>query len=125
MVKKELGMDDYEVRGWRCLHRHLYVTQLTQLFCARIREECNGYSGQDIGRLTVEQVRRAVNTWIATADLPPAVRRKRHQREVEKILYYRRRNEQARKSHTKTRLKRLHALEIDIDQLESCIPSDY
>jgi len=125
IVKKELGMDHYEVRGWRCLHRHCYLTQLTHLFCARIREEYNGYSGQEIGRLTVEQVRRAVNTWIATADLPPAVRRKRHQRETEKILYYRRRNEQARKSHTKMRLKRLQALEIDIDQLESCIPSDY
>ncbi len=88
-------------------------------------EKYNGDSGQELGRLTVEQVRRAVNTWIATADSPPAIRRKRYQRETEKILYYRRRNEQARKSHTKTRLKRLKALEIDIDQLESCIPKDY
>jgi len=123
-AKKELGMDHYEARGWRCLHRHFYVTQLTQLFCARIREKYNGSSGQEIGTLTVERVRRAVNAWIATADMPPAVRRKRHQREADIIRYYRRRNEQARKSHTKTRLKRLRALGIDVDELESCIPGD-
>ena len=32
--KEELGLDHYEVRGWRCVHRHFYVTQLSHLFCA-------------------------------------------------------------------------------------------
>jgi len=123
-AKKELGMDHFETRGWRCLHRHLYITQLTQLFCARIREKHNGSPGEEIGTLTVEQIRRAMIAWMDAADLPPAVRRKRHQREADIIRYYRRRNEQARKSHTKTRLKRLRALGIDVDELESCIPHD-
>ena len=25
MAKDELGMDRYEVRGWRCLYRHFYL----------------------------------------------------------------------------------------------------
>ena len=27
-AKEERGLDHYEVRGWRCVHRHFYVTQL-------------------------------------------------------------------------------------------------
>jgi len=34
-AKDELGMDHFEVRGWRCIHRHLYITQLSHLFCSR------------------------------------------------------------------------------------------
>lgn len=36
-AKDELGMDHFEVRGWRGIHRHLYITQLSHLFCARER----------------------------------------------------------------------------------------
>ena len=35
VAKDALGMDHYQVRGWRCLHRHFYLTQLTYLFCAQ------------------------------------------------------------------------------------------
>ena len=38
-AKEELGLDHYEVRGWRCLHRHFYLTQLSHLFCARMRQK--------------------------------------------------------------------------------------
>jgi len=27
-AKDELGFDHYQVRGWRCVHRHCFVTQL-------------------------------------------------------------------------------------------------
>ena len=37
--KHELGMDPFEVRGWDALHRHLYISQLSYLFCARVRQE--------------------------------------------------------------------------------------
>jgi uncharacterized protein (DUF1697 family) len=37
-AKNELGMDHFEVRGWRSIHRHLYLTQLSHLFCARVRQ---------------------------------------------------------------------------------------
>ena len=39
VAKDELGMDHYQVRGWRCLHRHFYLTQASYLFCARIRQQ--------------------------------------------------------------------------------------
>ena len=38
-AKDELGMDHYQVRGWRCLHRHFFLTQVSHLFCARVRQE--------------------------------------------------------------------------------------
>lgn len=38
-AKNELGMDHFEVRGWRSIHRHLYITQLSHLFCARVHQK--------------------------------------------------------------------------------------
>ena len=38
VAKDELGMDHYQVRGWRCWHRHFYLTQVSYLFCAQIRQ---------------------------------------------------------------------------------------
>ncbi len=37
--KNELGMDHFEVRSWSAIHRHFYITQLSQLFCARVHQE--------------------------------------------------------------------------------------
>lgn len=121
-AKEELGMDHYEVRGWRCVHRHFYVTQLSQLFCARVRQEYDDPASEQLDRLTIEQVRSAMNTWLTAADLPSAKRHEVYQEELEKERYYQRRNKQARQSHTKTRIRRLSALGIDVDQIKSCIP---
>jgi len=122
-AKEELGLDHYEVRGWRCLHRHFFVTQLSQLFCARMRQKYDDPAGEPRDRLTVEQVRSAMNTWLTTLDLKPTARRIRYEQEMEKQRYYQRRNRQARRSHTKTRIARLEALGIDVDRIKSCIPS--
>ena len=37
-AKNELGLDHFEVRGWRSIHRHFYITQLTHLFCSRLHQ---------------------------------------------------------------------------------------
>ena len=37
-AKTELGMDHFEVRGWDAIHRHLYISQLSHLFCSRARQ---------------------------------------------------------------------------------------
>jgi SRSO17 transposase len=37
--KSELGMDHFEVRSWGAIHRHFYVSQLSQLFCARVHQQ--------------------------------------------------------------------------------------
>lgn len=120
--KEELGLDHYEVRGWRCVHRHFYLTQLSHLFCARVRQEYDDSSTDQVDRISVEQVRSAMNVWLDAADLPPAPRRQRFQEELEKQKYYQRRNKQARKSHTKTRIEQLTAMEIDVNKIKSCIP---
>ena len=36
--KRDLGMDHFEVRQWRGLRRHFYISQLTQLFCAQVQQ---------------------------------------------------------------------------------------
>jgi SRSO17 transposase len=120
VAKDELGMDHYQVRGWRCVHRHFYLTQASYLFCARIRQQYDVPDGQEAEHLTIEQVRSAVGTWLSAADLKPAARRRRHEKNENKARYYQRRNRQAGKSHTKTRITRLTARGIDINQITSC-----
>ncbi len=39
IAKSELGMDHFEMRSWRGIHRHLYLTQVSQLFCARVQQD--------------------------------------------------------------------------------------
>jgi SRSO17 transposase len=120
-AKDELGMDHYQVRGWRCLHRHFFLTQASHLFCARVRQEYDHPGSEPPDRLTVEQVRSATNTWLSAAELKPAARRERHETELKNQRYHQRRNQQARKSHTKTRITRLNALGIDVSKIKSCI----
>jgi SRSO17 transposase len=121
-AKDELGMDHYQVRGWRCLHRHYYVTQLSLLFCARVRQQYDNSTGGQADCLTLEQVRSAMNTWLSAADLSRAKRKERYEEELQKQRYYQRRNQQARKSHWKTRIRKLCALGIDVDRIKSCVP---
>jgi SRSO17 transposase len=122
-AKEELGLDHYEVRGWRCLHRHFYLTQLSQLFCARMRQQFEAATTRDdpLEHLTMEQVRRAMNAWLEAA-AERLTTAQRFERELAKQRYYQRRNAQARRSHTKTRTARLKALGIDVDRIKSCIP---
>jgi SRSO17 transposase len=122
-AKEELGLDHYEVRGWRCLHRHFYLTQLSQLFCARVRQKFEAATtrADPLEHLTMEQVRRAMNAWLEAA-AGRLTKTARLQRELAKQHYYQRRNAQARRSHTKTQRGRLKSLGIDADRIKSCIP---
>jgi SRSO17 transposase len=120
-AKDELGMDHYQVRGWRSLHRHFFVTQLSHLFCARMRQKYDHPAGEQLDRLTVEQVRGAINTWLRSVDLKPAARRQSYEQELRNQHYHQRRGRQARTSHVKTRIARLRALGIDPDKIKSCI----
>jgi len=121
-AKEELGLDHYEVRGWRCVHRHFYLTQLSQLFCARVRQKFDAATPRDdpLEHLTMEQVRRAVNAWLQAAERP--TKTEQLQQELAKQQYYQRRNAQARKSHTKTQKAHLESLGIHVDRIKSCIP---
>ena len=122
-AKEELGLDHYEVRGWQCVHRHFYLTQLSHLFCARIRQKFDAAIVHDdpLEHLTTEQVRRAINTWMQ-ATAPRLTQTERLQKELAQQEYYQKRNAQAQRSHTKTRKARLKALGIDVDRIKSCLP---
>jgi hypothetical protein len=122
-AKEELGMDHYEVRGWRCVHRHFYLTQLSQLFCARVRQQFEATTTRDdpLEHLTMEQVRRAMNAWLEIA-AERLTKAERFQQELDKQEYYQRRNAQAQRSHTKTRTARMQSMGIDPDCIKSCVP---
>ena len=75
-------------------------------------------------RLTLEQVRSAMNTWLSAADMKPAARKESFEAELKEQRYHQQRNRQARKSHTKTRRRRLTELGIDVDKIKSCIPKN-
>lgn len=124
-AKEELGLDHFEVRGWRCIHRHYYVTQLSYLFASRLRQQWDDLDTIDpLEKLTVEQVRAVVNVYLQNRDLPPAERTQRFQDELNRQRYHQKRNAQAIKSHTKTRIKELENLGINVDQIKSCYPKD-
>lgn len=46
--KRDLGMDHFEVRFWQAIHRHFYISQLSQLFCARIQQTYREKNTADI-----------------------------------------------------------------------------
>lgn len=122
-AKEELGLDHYEVRGWRCLHRHFYLAQLSHLFCARMRQKFDATTPRDdpLEHLTMEQVRRAMNAWLQAA-AKQLTKAEQFEQELSNQRYYQRRNAQARRSHTKTRKARLKALGIDAERIKSCVP---
>lgn len=122
-AKEELGLDHFECRGWRCIHRHLYVTILSQLFCARVRQQVSPSDDVLSGELlTMEQVRRAANVFVGAIGLPSRCREQLYQDEVDRQTYYARRNAQASHSHRQTRNKHLAKIEIDPDKIKSVPP---
>ena len=56
--------------------------------------------------------------------LSPRNRKQRLAACAKNIQHHQVRNERARRSHIKTRLERLAALDIDLKQLPCCIPPD-
>jgi SRSO17 transposase len=112
--KEELGMDHFEVRGWRCIHRHYYLTGLSFLLCSRLRQSLDKIN---TGQLTVEHVRRGMNAYLQHRDQPEDVLHREQNRQA----YYQRRNAEAIRSHTKTRIRLYTSLGIDVDKITSCV----
>ncbi|WP_145087593.1 hypothetical protein [Anatilimnocola aggregata] len=78
--------------GWQCIHRHLYVTILSALFCARVRQKLSPSNPETSGELlTLEHVRRAADVLLDTLDLPPKQRQQRYTAELAPQTHYQRR----------------------------------
>jgi SRSO17 transposase len=122
-AKEELGLDHFECRGWRCIHRHWYVAILSQLFCAQVRQQLSPNEDVLSGELlTMEQVRRAINVYLEALNLPPRCQARLYRAELERQAYYSDRNAQAAKSHRETRRRRFLELGIDLDSIKSTLP---
>ena len=119
-AKEELGLDHFECRGWHCIHRHLFLTILSQLFCARARQQrspCEDVLSGEL--LTTEQVRRAASVVVSAMTFPPQVRRQLFKDEAARQAYYAHRNAVASRSHRKKRRQQLTQLGIDPDKIKS------
>lgn len=119
-TKEELGLDHFECRSWHCIHRHLFVTILSQLFCARVRQQLSPNDDVLSGELlTTEQVRRAASVVVASMTLPPRTREQLYEAESHRQNYHAGRNAQASQSHRNTRRQQLADLGIDPDKIKS------
>jgi hypothetical protein len=96
--KTELGMDHYEVRGWKGWHHHMTMTFLSHLFlvCLRVK------MGADAPALTIAQVRQLLQVVLPQRqfDAQSALA------EIERIQ---RQNRAAYLSRRKRKLRELHA----------------
>lgn len=119
-AKEELGWDHFECRGWDCVHRHLIVTILAQLFCARVRHQlCPSEIVTDAERLTLEQVRRAADAFVRCMDLPPRIRHREYVAELRRLTYHQTRNAEASRCHRAKRHATYRAMGIDPDSIKS------
>lgn len=119
-AKEELGWDHFECRGWGCVDRHLIVTIVAQLFCARVRHRlCRSEIVTDAERLTLEQVRRASDIVIRCLHLPPRIRQREYEAELRRIVYYQTRNAESSRCHRKKRIASYRSLGIDPDAIKS------
>lgn len=58
--KDELGFDHFEVRGWRSIHRHMYLTQVSHLYLNKARERlmARERAAEDAGVFSLPNRRR-------------------------------------------------------------------
>lgn len=92
--KGELGMDEYQVRGWRGWHHHMTMTFLSHHFLVKMRLRL----GEKAPALTVPQVREMLNVVLPRREFDEAG-------VLELVKYRQQRNYAAYRSHCKRQQK--------------------
>ena len=113
--KQETGLDHFEGRtylGWR---RHLLLTSVSILFLSEQRDRLRTKEHP----FTIEQVKQAVEVQL-DPEMPPAEVRRQLEKVLFRIKYHQRRNATARRSHAKTRRKRLAEAGVDLEAMRKC-----
>jgi hypothetical protein len=75
--------------------------------------------------LTVDQVRYALSQWLLSLRYGRRARRMLLEDAAAWIAYHRRHNTEARLSHTRTMRKTLSKSGIDVEQVRSCLESNF
>ena len=114
--KSYVGLDEFEGRSYPGFLRHLILSAVSLLFLARMRQDLL----EAYPELTISQMKQATSALIESWWLTPESAERLLASTAYKLGYYQKRNAQARKSHTKTRNKKLAARGIDLDQISKC-----
>lgn len=114
--KSYIGLDHYEGRRYPGLLRHLILSAVSLLFLARSRLKLLGEHPD----VTVSQMRQATSAIIQSWWLSPKDAERLIEHTARQLTYYQRRNKQARESHTRTRIKKLEELGIDLSTINQC-----
>lgn len=114
--KSYIGLNQFEGRSYPGLLRHLILSAVTLLFLARMREKYL----ESFPELTISQMKQAMASLVETWFLPVEATQVILEKAAWKLAYYQRRNAQARKSHTKTRSRKLAEMGIDMSTIKRC-----
>lgn len=114
--KSYIGLDQFEGRSYPGLMRHLILSAVSLLFLARMRQELQ----EAYPEVTVSQMKQAMSAVIESWWMTPDNAQRLLEATARKLIYYQKRNAQARKSHTKTSNRKLAAIGIDLDNIPRC-----
>ena len=114
--KQEIGLDDFEVRTYKSIQRHLAISMVSILFLVRTAGRLKREIGQG---WTVPQVQAVMDVVIDTSRSPEGQARQL-EHVLKKVAYWQRRSAQAAKSHRATRIAQLAEIGIDAYKLKKC-----
>jgi len=142
--KDELGFDHFEVRSWRSIHRHMYLTQVSHLYLNQARQhllvseraekEAGFFPERAVGddrptypveSLTLCQIRTALAAWFQAVLLKRSARAPFLADVAWNISYTRHRNAVAKEFHRKATLASLERRGLCLDNMRTCTGSNF
>lgn len=115
--KQMVGLDEFEVRKYRSIIRHMIISMLSHLFISEQTDKLK----KDYPHITKPQVKLATETMIAGWKLTPKRRKQKYKWVCKEIRRRQNRNKQSYKSHRKTRREKLKQEGYDLDEIRSCV----